>query len=60
MDDLNKTEQLNIRVSGAQKDLLAEAAGVVSRERRESVEPTTLARELIVAGAETIVARKAA
>jgi uncharacterized protein (DUF1778 family) len=57
MDDLNKTEQINIRISLAQKEWLAEAAQVVSRERGELVDPATLARELIVAGTEEIRSR---
>lgn len=54
MDDLNKTEQLNLRVSGLQREWLAEAARIVSRERGEIIEEATLARELIVAGVEGI------
>lgn len=58
MEELNKTEQVNVRISAVQKERLAEAAQIVSRERGELVDPATLARELIVAGADEIRARK--
>ena len=57
MEELSKTEQINIRISEAQKQRLAEAAQIVSLERGELVDPSTLARELIVAGADTIRAK---
>lgn len=57
MEDLNKTEQINVRISQVQKDRLAEAAQVVSLERGELVDPSSLARELIASGADVIRAR---
>ena len=57
VEELNKTEALNVRISEVQKQRLAEAAQIVSLERGELVDPTTLARELIVAGADEIRGR---
>ena len=57
MEDLIKSEVLQIRISLVQKEWLAEAARIVSAERGEAYDLSTLAREFIVAGAETVRAR---
>lgn len=57
MEDLNKTEVLNVRLSLVQKEWLSEAVRIVSIERGEAYDLSQLAREFIVAGAETVRAR---
>lgn len=57
MDDLVKAGSLNIRLSKDQRQRLTEAADIVSRQRGEVVDLGTLARELIVQGADDIRAR---
>lgn len=57
VEDLIKSEVLQIRISLVQKEWLAEAARIVSAERGEAYDLSTLAREFIVAGAETVRAR---
>lgn len=54
MDDLTKTEQLNLRISPIQKAWLAEAAEVVSREKGALVPVSTLALDLLMEAVEAI------
>jgi hypothetical protein len=54
VEALNKTETLTVRVSPLQKERLIEAARIVSAQKGETVDPMTLARDLIVQGVEVI------
>jgi hypothetical protein len=58
-EELNKTEQINLRVSAVQLERLDEAVRIVSLEKGEAVDRATLARELIVQGVENIRSRAA-
>ncbi len=58
-DELSRTEQINLRLSPVQVARLRQAADVVSLERAEQVDPSTLARELLMAGVEEIRRRVA-
>lgn len=52
MRDLNKTRFVHVNLSQEQMARLEEAAARVSQQRGETVRPTSLAREYIMAGVE--------
>lgn len=56
---LHKKNRITIRFSDEQAALLEKAARRESERRRERVDESTLARELIVRGAEQILAESA-
>jgi hypothetical protein len=56
MDDLLKSERLQMRLTPDQLDRIERAAAIVSRRRGELVDPSSLARELAVPGVNEILA----
>lgn len=58
MKNLRKTGTLTIRISPDQRAKLGRAARVESQRKGETVDESTLARELMMAGVDSILARE--
>jgi ribosome recycling factor len=55
MKRFNKTAPVMVRLTEEKKQQLVRAAKKVSEDRRETVEPSALAREIIMEGVERIL-----
>ena len=59
MRRFNKSTQLHIRLTKEQKNRVAQAAKKVSADRKEMVDPSTLARMILLPAVDNILAAEA-
>jgi hypothetical protein len=57
MKSLNKIRRVTVRLTDSQDERLTKAAKLVSREREERVDESTLLRDLAMPGVDELLAR---